>query len=270
MNISLRLSYVLPLLGVGLLFASQASALLLEDFEGATAGTPPANATVTLATGGQVTIAGSGTTPADPFGPGGNQSLYFNQPGTPFSEAVFDIPSSGVVSGTLTIRFFPDTTLGVPRAFVRLGAGSAVADWGPVFTFSTGNRSFVYDGGNVARRTTTATNIKPNEVNELTLMFDGVSRTYTGALNGVAFETETNAAQGYVGAGTFVYAGTPDALTQVVLRVGGLTGDTQVYFDDLAVIPEPGATVLVLGAAALGLLFFRGRRRTGRATSNPV
>lgn len=243
-----NLKSALAVTGICLLWSGHPlSAIILEDFESDTAGQPPANGALTLGADGVVNVVGSDTTPADPFGPGGNQSLYFNQPGTAFSQVIFTgaATGEGLTSGTASLRFYPDAGA---RAFVRLQDAAGTGDWGPYIQISTVNRLHFYSGTGAVLTDQVWVS---DDVNELVINWSG--GTYTGELNGVSV---TAGAQN-----VFDFYGSPATISQAVIRVGGAPGDTITYFDDLAVVPEPATTALLLAGAALGLLAFRRRRQ---------
>ena len=221
--------------------------LLTEDFEVDAVGSQPASAdTVLNAIGpeGFIQIAGSGGTYADPFDPGNNQSLAFDNPGEAQPviawTSVFSDDPADFRSGTISFDLYMTPPGGNTWGYIdfRIGYGgpnrfapTTVGDtavWNS-FRINAGSADIVFDNGNGSGQSTIFVNT-PMEV-EYTL--DGDNETYQLRING----TTVNFGSGNPNRPWI--AGSPGINMIGFFGAFPLTSST-VYIDNLRVVNDSG------------------------------
>jgi hypothetical protein len=241
-----------------LAISSMASAAYLTvDFESDTVGSAPASASsVGAPANTEVRVIDSGSTPADPFGGAGNQSLFMRDDSESLNaEATWKGVGPGLTSGTFTIQYLlqdgGNTSGGYadnPYMNIRLGdtaGGSTLSGIGP----------WIDQNGTSLRNLADSSIFDQvpllNAVNTLTLAFDTATDTFTGTLNSAALTTGGSPLN------------TVHPFTSLLSSIDGFYAgaawsspyDVHFFMDnaELDAIPEPASIGLIVGAGAMML-----------------
>lgn len=253
--------------------ATLSHAFISEDFESDTPGQPPQGASFVIENPTE-RIDVEVVNGANHHFPTGTQSLMLRNDfdsGTPIAGFAGSLPSAGIDAGSFAVDFYPlrdDATLPFPWVSVRLGNNdqssamgtSSIAIWVRTWRHTDG-REFLEifqpdpadSSKNIRQRIDVAQHfMNYNEVNSLEIDFANAE-----------FEVRLNG-------GLLTYDGSSSfAMTQSLTHINHLNlvnGNTswtgsEVYFDNLSMVPEPSTYALFLGLGVLGALGFRSRMR---------
>jgi hypothetical protein len=248
-----------------LVLPAQGAPPLHEDFQGDTPGGNPAGAVfVSEPAGTGADVVDGTTTPSDPFGPAGNQSLMIFDDATntgSTSLVGYQFPSQ-TGSASLSIDFYveknPDWN--DPYSGIRF----VHQDADPVTTVAEIGPWLLINGWNNPHHTTfaqvqvlefngTGTNfvgttldVSYNTRHTLTLDFDLATDTYTAAVDGTQLTTGTRSVFNF-------YTPQSEIDDFEMYTANSARNNSRLYYDNLNVaVPEPASlTLLSLGGLAL-------------------
>ncbi|MCC7350407.1 MAG: PEP-CTERM sorting domain-containing protein [Phycisphaerales bacterium] len=250
-----RLSHTLlsGAFALGLLGAVTAAPAAVWDFQSDTVGSVPTNGVVftDIQSSTTVEVVDGNSTPADPFGGSGNQSLWMEDTGGSNSTLTFNTGNSGYAQGTISAKIYvvDDDTNTYQYVDINGGIGNAntgsgdIGPWIQYIPDDYGFRAITSSG------TVYFTNTFPhNTVVDLVIQFDSTTDTFTGTIDGNPLTDGTNT--------TFNFFNNLSSMSSVRV-VHAMSVDrppATTFYDNitLAPVPEPsGMIFLGLGALAL-------------------
>ncbi len=242
---------------------ANAAVLWSEDFEGMTAGSlPPVQAppgtiginSVTSNVSGtrRTMVTDSATSPIDPFGGTGNQSLMFEKTGTGAGTSpnvYFTTPEATLGILTFDLYTVNSGTLTTPVFTLYTYDGGNSGQIGTFLIFSASNVTAVPSGG-----AKTVSNVLSTGVTQQVSLHFLANQTYSVAINGTPLSFSGTTWLPY-------YSATAFSIDRI--RIGSQDDAnyrSQVFVDNFVLVPEPGTCVL-LGLAGMAFLLNRRKRR---------
>ena len=238
----------------GLVFVAiplQAALIITDDFQNDTVGQAPANAHITGTN--KVEVVGNSSTPADPFGGSGNQSLVFEGG----DDVDWSSGANAITTGiaTFSTKFLMSTNSPYDgSAYMTVQAGNNTI--GGSFTSLESAAQFYITEGGITVRDGAAwvaidndfNNFNLGEVWNIAVDMNVDNQTWTLTINDVVMSDTV------VGS-TFAFRNSITAINAVAFN--GLNGRTQqVFVDDIALVPEP-ATLGLFGVFGIGIMLVR-------------
>lgn len=249
--------FLVALLGFLTSLSMQAQTLLQENFDGMTAGSaPPVSGQITYVSGNnanrQILVVDGSTSPADPFGGSGNQSLMIEKTGAgtgTIPEINFSFSETNVGILTFDLYLYQSSpSFDTPTLSLYLYDGS---DIGVLTAFTANGTLVATPSGNKSVSGTPSLNLAiPIKIEFFT------NQTYNVTVNGTLLN--------FPGVGTNVPYYTNTATSFDKLRIGTVEAnrtESRFFVDNvLLVVPEP-STMTFLGLVGMAGLFLRRRNR---------